>query len=699
MTASLDHYRSALIPFGLLFVIFHISLLLVFGQSIEPRQAPTSAPPSVYRDTLSNGLQLISIEDSDLPRVYWTIQFQSPVHLEKDRAGVARLTAEVLGSGSDSINGFSTQDLLRKYDATLHTSTEYLSVSSPKEFAQETLEILAQLLLAPSFEEEAVTAAIQAYRNQIKSNRNNLKIRVQELGRQQMFSKNHPYGERITLASLDSIHRVDLIQHHIQMYRPQYAGIAVHGPLSAQEAVRWVTEALGTWTPREIPPKRHNRPNKVVRNRICFTDVPGETAMALTLSHTVRIQPGHKDEAACIVLNALITDTALPGTIKNSDCSSADCLYHGTSELRSDRILGHFQISALAEPHNLISYVENCTKRMEYLTLESVDDATLQKAKSRVISEIADELKPAQKTSNAWLHSVLDRNHLTDPESIISSISSVQPVDIQRVAINYLRPSNLILSIAGDRQLISDDFIVWNGGEAIQFYDFSGNSVLQLEPVKEGITAESIFESFYNACGGTDSFNALESIVKKGTMDTGTGMELDVKITSKFGVGYQMLVSKNDERMMEQTLTAEAGINRQMGRSTPMSDKNFQRLKKNLFGARFLHLAEEGLTARLLGLDRNPSGPYFVIELLSDDRPVETLYFHSTDDLLIKSISNRNGITGPVEVITTFSDYETSNDLSFPMTIVQITNGERMTFRLNKIIVNSRIPSALFELK
>jgi len=50
-----------------------------------------------------------------------------------------------------------------------------------------------------------------------------------------------------------------------------------------------------------------------------------------------------------------------------------------------------------------------------------------------------------------------------------------------------------------------------------------------------------------------------------------------------------------------------------------------------------------------------------------------------------------------VEIESTFSDYQWVQGLSFPMTTVQMTNGQGMTLRVSKTTLNGRISSNLFD--
>jgi hypothetical protein len=308
-------------------------------------------------------------------------------------------------------------------------------------------------------------------------------------------------------------------------------------------------------------------------------------------------------------------------------------------------------------------------------------------------------LQDPEKHMDAWLDAILKRENPEGPQAFLKALQTVNPSDIQRVAIHYLRPSNLIIAISGDRSRLPKNLDRFCGDSEIEFFDSLGNRILQLDPAPIGETAESVFQDYYNACGGVEGFESLGSLIQNGHMNAGSGMEFDLEIKTKYGLGQLTQVSMNGKVMMEQILTASKGVNRLNGEVKALSEAEYLRLKQSLYPAHFLHLNDLNLTAELLGMDRAADGPHYVVDIRFQGEPRETLYFHHQSHLLVKSVGERKGPTGPVKFATAYSDFEMFQGLAFPMTIVQTTNGQSMTLSLNEVLTNGRVPSNLFDLK
>ncbi|MDE0978751.1 MAG: insulinase family protein, partial [Flavobacteriales bacterium] len=579
-----------------LFGFFHSASI-----SQEMSEAYTrDADISVHVDTLENGLRLISIADTDSTRVFWSIEMKTPLSLELERTGVAQLTGDIMRSGTALRPLDSLDLLLDAYDAEIITSQGLLHASCPKAYAQQTLALLVEVLRYPAFTETAVNGALERYRLTISTHENSSEIRAHQLSLQRVFTKKHPYGETISPTSLDSISQIDLIQHHAQHYRPQYTSIAVTGDLPHEEIRTWIEAALGDWLPREIPIVRHSAPIKPLHNRVCFGEIPGEQRMALELSHTVSLKPGHSDEAACVVLNALLTHPILPGILIDTTCLTPPCSPNLTSHLLADHLLGSFRIQSLETPNQVIPFIEKSIASMQELALNRVDEELIQSAVEAVIADM--QLHDAEKHLEAWHDAILYREDSEGPHTFMKALQAVTPSDIQRVAIQYLRPANLIIAIAGDRLLIPEGLNRFSGHSEIEFFDALGKRVLQLDPAPVGETAETVFLDYYTARGGSEAFETLESLVQIADGTAGSEMKIDVEIKTKYGVGILTQVSMNGNLMIEQIITKSGGINRMNGESKALPESEFKKLSQNLYAAHFLHLTDLNLTAELLGM-------------------------------------------------------------------------------------------------
>tara|TARA_B110000879_G_scaffold210846_1_gene301895 strand:+ start:795 stop:2828 length:2034 start_codon:yes stop_codon:yes gene_type:complete len=650
---------------------------------------------SVELNTLENGLRLISIADTAATRVFWSIKMKTPLALELERTGVAQLTGDIMRSGTALRPLDSLDLLLDAYDAEIITRQGLLRASCPKAYAQETLALLVEVLRYPAFTESAVNEAIDRYRLALSTQENSSEIRAHQLSLQRVFTKKHPYGETISPTSLDSISQIDLIQHHALHYRPQYASIAVTGDLTHEETRTWIEAALGDWLPREIPIVRHSAPIKPLQNRVCFGEIPGEQHMALELSHTVSLKPGHSDQAACVVLNALLTHPTLPGFLIDTTCSTPLCSPSLTSSLIADHLLGSFRIQSVETPHQVIPFIEKSIASMQDLANNRVDARLVQSAVEAVITDM--QLDNAEKHLKAWHDAILYRDDSEGPHAFMKALQAVTPSDIQRVAIQYLRPANLIIALAGDRSLIPEGLNRFSGHSEIEFFDVLGKRILQLDPAPVGETAETVFLDYYNARGGSEAFETLKSLVQIADATAGSEMKIEMEIKTKYGVGILTHASLNGNLMIEQIITKSRGVNRINGESKALPESEFKKLSQYLYAAHFLHLTDLNLTAELLGMDRAEDGPHYVVEIQSQGEPYETLYFQSESHLLVKSVGERKGPAGPVVIESTFSDYQWVDGLSFPMTTVQMTNGQGTTLRMRKTIPNGRVLSNLFE--
>jgi zinc protease len=99
-----------------------------FDRLIEPGEAdePSFTPPSIQKATLSNGMDLMLVEDHKLPLVQVNIVLGSgwasdPV----DRPGAGALTADLLDEGTESMSALEISDEVKRLGARLGTNSSF----------------------------------------------------------------------------------------------------------------------------------------------------------------------------------------------------------------------------------------------------------------------------------------------------------------------------------------------------------------------------------------------------------------------------------------------------------------------------------------------------------------------------------------------------------------------------------------------
>ena len=111
----------------------------------QDRKQPKSGPsPTVnikkpQSFTLKNGLKVLVVENSKLPRVTYSLTLDNPPYAEGTKKGVSDLLSSLLGSGTEKISKNDTQAFIFSMDG-YKTSAQLRFFTSKTIFAQNVID-------------------------------------------------------------------------------------------------------------------------------------------------------------------------------------------------------------------------------------------------------------------------------------------------------------------------------------------------------------------------------------------------------------------------------------------------------------------------------------------------------------------------------------------------------------------------------
>src|ERR687889_955725 len=204
------------------------------------RQPPAPLPvrplnlPEPFETTLANGLRVVVVEQRRLPLVSFRLAFRSGDSSDpQDLPGLTDVMADMLVEGTESRTSRQIAEEVARYGATLSAgaSSDYLTVaaSSLAAYADEVLELLADVTLRPTFPEgELALAKANAQQNLIAQRAQPSFLASEALAR--LLFGEHPYSVvSPTPESLEALTRERLLSQHRAKFVPNNAVLLVAG--------------------------------------------------------------------------------------------------------------------------------------------------------------------------------------------------------------------------------------------------------------------------------------------------------------------------------------------------------------------------------------------------------------------------------------------------------------------------------------
>lgn len=497
----------------------------------------------------------------------------------------------------------------------------------------------------------------------------------------EMFSLRHPYGELELPGTLEAISEAD-VQHHATSYwHPNNGRLVFASPSDQNEIPDAWLDIIDDWPERELKKPVLSPPSKPRQNEAFIVESASDASDSVYVEagHLMRLKPDHPDALPLLILTEHLASTASTSFTVELDAlmSSLRITASGsaTSSIASIRSLQ----DAMAAATRSVPTVDELDEWKRIAHEQTLKDLQSPSATARLFLERPD-----------WFYAAVDT-------AWAAFMSPVHPNDIQRVAINYLRPNNLQLAAVGPVNSARAVAEAFAAPQHIQWYDLDAQPKSIFGPVPDGLTALDVIREHYDACGGEQAFAALSSCRRFGTMEAGGGMVMNVESEEIYGIGHRTSISIDGEVMMEQILKPGSGISMKLGKPQPMPKAEYLRSEPRLYAMEWLALDERNMNAVLVGSYQRQGSQEWVVDISRDGRLVQRLFFNSETHLLIRSEEHRTGPTGPIEVFIEYEEYKAFDGLLYATKVTRQTNNQRMVTTLNDVQPNARVSKNQFE--
>ncbi len=245
----------------------------------------------LYRDSLPNGLVVITYEDHRLPIVDLSLVCRSGAAFDPPgKAGTAGLVAQMLTRGTRTMTADSMAALIEYLGAELHGGADYDAASvSLRLLAKDLaagLDIGAEAVLYPRFD----TAEFTMLRGQTlagaRRRLDNPGAVVDDEFNRLLFG-DHPYGRPSggDTSSLPRITVADMVAFHQTFFRPNNCFVVAVGDVERAVLLDEVEKRFGAWQPGTIPAPGSGSPAIPARLRVKLITRPDMNQTYVTFGH------------------------------------------------------------------------------------------------------------------------------------------------------------------------------------------------------------------------------------------------------------------------------------------------------------------------------------------------------------------------------------------------------------------------------
>jgi zinc protease len=262
-----------------------------FDRSIMPPVGPDTEVkiPATWSGSLSNGMKITGISQSELPMVQYSIVIDGGHMLDNvEKAGVANLVATMMNEGTKNKTPEQLEDAIGLLGASIRVSSGNedvsVDVSTLSKNFEKTLMLVEEILLEPRWDEEQFALAKSRIINTLKRNAASPSYLASNTLNKLI------YGDNIlavqadgTEASVAAITMDDLKEYYNKYLSPSIAKFLVVGDVDQVKVEAALTALNQKWLPKAVTIPEIKVPGPPAKSQIYFVDVPGAKQSVISI--------------------------------------------------------------------------------------------------------------------------------------------------------------------------------------------------------------------------------------------------------------------------------------------------------------------------------------------------------------------------------------------------------------------------------
>ena len=422
---------------------------------MENSHSALPGPDNIYRETLPNGITVVTRSNFNSPSVVVTGYFDAGALFDADeKLGLADFVTSALMRGTKKRSFDKIYHELESVGASLgFSSGVHKSGFNGRSLAEDLpllLNILSETLTQPAFPK----AEMEKLRAQILTG---LAIRAEDTSDMASMTfdailfKGHPYSrpEDGHPETVKRITRDDLVKFQREHFGPRGMVVAVVGAVKPEEAVRQVKRALGGWQSKdqkeapELPALKRLKKTVSRHHRI-----PGKSQSDLVIGTN---GPMRRDPEFMPALlgNNILGQFGMMGRIGDVVREKSGLAYYAYSSLSAGIGPGSWEVNAGVNPQNVKKASDLILTELTRFVQEGVTEEELADSKANFIGRLPLSLESNGGVANALLN--IERHNLGMDYYLryADLVNEVTREDVLTTARKFIDPDKLAIAVAG----------------------------------------------------------------------------------------------------------------------------------------------------------------------------------------------------------------------------------------------------------
>lgn len=421
---------------------------------LEPQTESTESEAlSSKRVVLPNGLVVVAVERHKLPIFQANLVIRAgAAHEGDDKAGLANLTANLLNKGAGERTTAEIADEIDytggNLDASCGRVTTNISIHVLTDHVPLTMEILKDMVISPNFpDSELMKEKTRALSDIMRGKEDPFQVvsdAFQDLVYAGSTLRRPIEGYEKTVPEIE---RDDILGFHRDHYVPNNSVFVIVADYTIEEMLEIAKRYLGGWERREIDLPLIPSPEPVSQKRVRLVDMDiNQSYVAFGHLGLKRSDPNYN---AIRVMNYILGGGGFVSRIMKSIRARQGLAYSAYSYfVPGPQYRGYFRAGLQTKTGSTSQALRSLLDEIRRIRSELVDTQELEDAKSFYHGSLPRRQESYRQIAGLFIDKEIYGLEDEYWRKDLEEISSLSREDIQRVAVEYLKPENYVIAIA-----------------------------------------------------------------------------------------------------------------------------------------------------------------------------------------------------------------------------------------------------------
>lgn len=278
----------------------------------QDRPMPKSGPaPSINIKspetfTLKNGLKVMVVENSKLPRVSFNLSIDNTPYTEGNIKGVADILSDMIGNETNKTSKEAFNEEIDFLGANIGFYSSGAYASGLSKYSGRILELMAEGALDSKFTQEEFDKTKTRLIEGIKTDEKSVTANARRVENILVYGLNHPSGEYTSEETLKNVTLNDVILNYNNYFVPENAYLVVIGDVKFKEIKKQIEKAFKGWKKATAPSLTFTEPTDVQYSQINFVDMSNAVQSEISVINVSNLKMTNKDYFATLLANQIL---------------------------------------------------------------------------------------------------------------------------------------------------------------------------------------------------------------------------------------------------------------------------------------------------------------------------------------------------------------------------------------------------------